>query len=268
MTVPLLKCYYTIPTLTFFLLLRQTTLPYLPCASIFSPRTHMMIIRVAVGSTNPCKIEAVREAFQDVFRKKQNEDTQNDIQVLISSFDAASEVSDQPFGDAETREGARNRAQNALSAARKQNATVADAINTPFDFAVGLEGGLEKVINPLTKQNELYCMAWMTIAGRRNFSCSSEGDCDDEAITNSDMSWSYAKTASFLLPPQICELVIEQNMELGHADDQVFDRVNSKHGSGTVGILTKGEIDRKDYYIHALKLCLIPWVTPELYLRN
>ena len=171
-------------------------------------------------------------------------------------------VSDQPFGDAETREGARNRAQNALSAAQKQNTTTADTINTPCDFAVGLEGGLEKVINPYTKQHELYCMAWMTIAGRRNFTYS------DENLTNSDMSWSYAKTASFLLPPQICELVIEQNMELGHADDQVFDRVNSKHGSGTVGILTKGEIDRKDYYVHALKLCLIPWVTPELYLRD
>ena len=177
-------------------------------------------------------------------------------------------VSDQPFGDAETREGARNRAQNALSAAQKQNATTRETINAPFDFAVGLEGGLEKVINPYTKQNELYCMAWMTIAGRPNFTFPSEDDHHDETITNYDMSWSYAKTASFLLPPQICELVMEQNMELGHADDQVFDRVNSKHGSGTVGILTKGEIDRKDYYVHALKLCLIPWVTPELYLRD
>lgn len=190
------------------------------------------------------------------------------IELFVKPNSLFQEVSDQPFGDAETREGAHNRAQNALSAARKQVATAADAINTPFDFAVGLEGGLEKVINPLTMQNELYCMAWMTIAGRRNFSCSSEDDTHDETITNSDMSWSYAKTASFLLPPRICELVIEQNMELGHADDQVFDRVNSKHGSGTVGILTKGDIDRKDYYVHALKLCLIPWVTPELYLRN
>jgi non-canonical (house-cleaning) NTP pyrophosphatase len=188
--------------------------------------------------------------------------------LFVTPFSHFQGVSDQPFGDAETREGARNRAQNALSAAQKQNATTEETIRTPFDFAVGLEGGLEKVINPYTKQNELYCMAWMTIAGRRNFTCSSEDDYDDENLTNSDMSWSYAKTASFLLPPQICELVMEQNMELGHADDQVFDRVNSKHGSGTVGILTKGEIDRKNYYVHALKLCLIPWVTPELYLRN
>ena len=63
-------------------------------------------------------------------------------------------------------------------------------------------------------------------------------------------------------------MVLEQNMELGRADDQVFDRVNSKHGSGTVGVLTMGEIDRKDYYVHALKMCLIPWMKSELYFKG
>jgi non-canonical (house-cleaning) NTP pyrophosphatase len=56
-------------------------------------------------------------------------------------------------------------------------------------------------------------------------------------------------------------------MELGDADDVVFKRVNSKHGQGTVGKLTNGQIDRTNYYVHALKLALIPWVRPELYHR-
>jgi non-canonical (house-cleaning) NTP pyrophosphatase len=34
-----------------------------------------------------------------------------------------------------------------------------------------------------------------------------------------------------------------------------------------VGILTGGQIDRKAYYVHALKLCLIPWLNDGLYLR-
>ena len=55
-------------------------------------------------------------------------------------------------------------------------------------------------------------------------------------------------------------------MELGHADDKAFNRVNSKHGAGTGGVLTDGEIDRADYYVHALKLALTPWIRPELYL--
>lgn len=46
-----------------------------------------MIIRIAVGSTNPCKIEAVREAFSGVFRK-QNEN----VEIVILPFSAESGV--------------------------------------------------------------------------------------------------------------------------------------------------------------------------------
>jgi hypothetical protein len=40
-------------------------------------------------------------------------------------------------------------------------------------------------------------------------------------------------------------------------------RLNAKHGSGTVGYLTDGMIDRALYYEHALLLALIPWVRPD-----
>ncbi|KAL7523477.1 hypothetical protein ACHAWF_000540 [Thalassiosira exigua] len=148
------------------------------------------------------------------------------------------------------------------------------------DFAVGLEGGLERLYNPCTNasdQNlqsapgELWCMAWMAILGSDSFSCVSakaEGDAFSPGNKNqSTQAWGYAKTASFLLPSALCELVVNQKMELGHADDKVFKRINSKHGQGTVGMLTDGEIDRADYYIHALKLALIPWMRPEYYFR-
>ena len=186
-------------------------------------------------------------------------------------------VSDQPFGDEETKLGAYNRAYSAFAMANSKKSVEDEDITTPcsFDFAVGLEGGLEKSIHPQTKHDELYCMAWMAVVGRRDFTRppsvvdnNNQINTDSTVDENETMYWSYAKTASFLLPPKICELVLEQNMELGDADDQVFDRTNSKHGSGTVGVLTNGEIDRKDYYVHALKLCLIPWVKSELYLRN
>lgn len=164
-------------------------------------------------------------------------------------------VSDQPFGDDETKLGAYNRAQAVFASATVQ-----------VDFAVGLEGGLEKSLHPQTKEDQLYCMAWMAIVGRKNFNCFTQREQSNTSDEN-DMYCSYAKTASFLLPPKICQLVLQEGMELGHADDQVFDRTNSKHGSGTVGVLTNGEIDRKDYYVHALKLCLIPYVKCELYLN-
>jgi non-canonical (house-cleaning) NTP pyrophosphatase len=75
----------------------------------------------------------------------------------------------------------------------------------------------------------------------------------------------FAKTASFALPREIVRLVVEEKLELGDADDRVFQRVKSKHGGGTVGILTNHMIDRSEYYEHALQLALIPWIRPEMY---
>ena len=48
-----------------------------------------VIIRVAVGSKNPCKIEAVRRAFEDVFVKRNNTSKDN-VQIVISTYDAPS----------------------------------------------------------------------------------------------------------------------------------------------------------------------------------
>ena len=225
----------------------------------------MTTIRVAVGSTNPCKIEAVRKAFCQIF-------SSDGVKIEISSHSVPSGVADQPFGDEETREGAMNRALAAYNAACSE---------AGCDFGVGLEGGLEKVNvdkndDSKVKKEELWCMAWMAIVGSNSQTCTSAKAEDDNYSpadnSNGDeskaLSWGYAKTGLFLLPPALCELVIHQNMELGHADDVVFQRVNSKHGSGTVGVLTKGEIDRTEYYVHALKLALIPWIRPQMYIST
>ena len=219
----------------------------------------MTTVRIAVGSTNPCKIEAVRRAFHQVF-------CSDDVKIEISSYSVPSGVADQPFGDQETREGAKNRALAAYNAACSDVRERNDEDNIIPDFAVGLEGGLEK------SDEELWCMAWMAIVGNNSTTCTSAKAEDDNYCAvdgkSKSLSWGYAKTGSFLLPPGLCDLVLNKDMELGHADDVVFSRVNSKHGSGTVGKLTKGEIDRTEYYVHALKLALIPWIRPQLYIGS
>lgn len=74
----------------------------------------------------------------------------------------------------------------------------------------------------------------------------------------------FSKTATFPMPESLTQL-IQTGMELGDADDQIFGRHQSKQGSGTIGILTNGLIDRSAYYEHALQLALIPWIRPDLY---
>lgn len=75
---------------------------------------------------------------------------------------------------------------------------------------------------------------------------------------------SLGKTASFILPKKIIELV-KQGKELGEADDIVFGQTNSKQANGTVGNLTDNVLTRTTYYVEGIILALIPFKKPELY---
>lgn len=135
-------------------------------------------------------------------------------------------VSDQPASDQETYQGAWNRAKNALKAYPQA------------DYWVGIEGGIE------AKHDRMEAFAWIFVL--------------------SNLQKAFARTASFLLPAQVANLILN-GFELGDADDQVFNRTESKKSNGAVGLLTDDLIDRTDYYAHAVILALIPFKKPELY---
>ena len=135
-------------------------------------------------------------------------------------------VSEQPMSNSETYLGAYNRAKNAQKSG-------ADG-----DFYVGIEGGIEK------DEMGMNAFAWIVI-----LSSNQKGE---------------SKTATFCLPQAIVEL-IDQGMELGHADDRVFKRNNSKQKDGAIGILSHGLIDRTRYYEQAVTMALIPFMNTDLY---
>ena len=144
----------------------------------------------------------------------------------FEGISVASGVSDQPKSDEETFLGAKNRAENAKS-------------NYPqADYWVGIEGGVN------VDGEEMNAFAWVVIMSRDNIGKS--------------------KTAIFYLPQTITEL-IKQGMELGEADDLVFKKQNSKQKQGAIGILTKGIINRSDYYEQAAIMALIPFMNKTLY---
>jgi inosine/xanthosine triphosphatase len=142
--------------------------------------------------------------------------------VGYTAVDADSDVSDQPVSDEETRQGAINRAQHA-----KQT-------HPDKDYWVGLEGGIE------TFEDQLMAFAWM-------------------AILDNGGKQSISRTVSLPLPPAVRDL-INQGMELGEANDQVFSTVNSKHEGGAFGLLTDGLYTREGVYAQALILALLPFV--------
>lgn len=149
-------------------------------------------------------------------------------------YSVPSGVSAQPMGDRETRQGATERARNALQAYRDAHGGEAP------DFGVGLEGGCGE-----EEGGELTCFAYMVVVSK-------------EGVVG------WAKTGSLLLPSSVAALV-RGGLELGLADDKVFGRVGSKSGEGAVGLLTKGRVDRTAYYKHAMILALARFVSADKY---
>lgn len=137
------------------------------------------------------------------------------------SMEADSAVKDQPDTDQETITGARNR----ILSLKKKDAEA--------DYYVAIEGGIERIYE------KMFAFAWVVIEDKNG-------------------KIGEARTVTFEIPPQVASL-IEQGIELGIANDQVFGTENSKHKSGAVGILTNDILTRTSEYVDAVILALIPF---------
>lgn len=94
------------------------------------------ISEIAIGSTNPVKVQAVKNAL-------------NDEKVHIVSCSASSKVRPQPLSDEETLQGAINRAKDCLE-------------KTASILAIGLEAGV------VLLQNQIYLCHWGALADRND----------------------------------------------------------------------------------------------------
>ncbi len=174
-----------------------------------------MSVRVAVGSKNPTKIEGARIAFEQFFSK-----------VDVASFDAESNVSDQPF-DVETIEGAINRARNCYS--------------PEFDFSVGIEAGLIRVER--------------TITGFVDFQVAAVYDGDKIGI---------GFGPGFEYPPRVVEEVLN-GREVGDVMEEITGIENLGKKFGAVYYLTKGNVSRTELSRLAVTMALIPFVNFDRY---
>lgn len=93
-------------------------------------------MKIMVGSTNPVKIEAVREAFGKYWPKCE-----------VGGVGVESGVAGQPMSEEETMKGALNRARGALSIGG--------------EYGVGLEGGVTDV------GGELFECAWVAVVDKK-----------------------------------------------------------------------------------------------------
>ena len=162
-----------------------------------------------IGTTNKAKLRACEEVLKEYYPHSQ-----------ITGISVSSDVSDQPFGDEETQEGALNRARNASES--RTNAV-----------GIGLEGGV-KLIN-----DQLYICNW-------------------GALHLPDGTEFTAGGAQILLPTEIAREV-QSGKELGPVVELYFSKKNIRHNEGAIGILTNGAVSRTNLFVHILRLLIGQW---------
>lgn len=161
---------------------------------------------VAIGTSNKAKIGAVEQVIRMY---------QPSAEFVYS--DVESNVSEQPFSDIETRQGAINRAKNTLAL-------------TQADLSFGLEGGVHEI------DEQMYCCNWGAVALQDGTVFSAAG-------------------AQFMLPEVIAK-EIRAGKELGPIMDVYTNEQNIRQHKGAIGIFTNGLIDRKEMFEHIVKLLI------------
>ncbi|WP_345460636.1 inosine/xanthosine triphosphatase [Deinococcus carri] len=168
---------------------------------------------VRVGSLNPAKIQPVRDVFGAWWPG-----------AGVEGVAVPSGVPDQPIGEAQTREGAVNRARAAL-------ATLEDGEG----WGVGLEGGVT------------FSGADGWLFGIVAVACRRAGQVRLEV----------SRTADLRLPPLVAARV-RAGEELGPVMDEVLGTSGIKRGAGSVGALTGGLVTRADVWRQAVALAATP----------
>ncbi|UOE92015.1 inosine/xanthosine triphosphatase [Alkalihalobacillus sp. LMS39] len=152
------------------------------------------MLSIGVGSTNPTKCNAVEQAF-----------THFQLSCTVKGMDVSSGVSPQPLSDEETIAGALNRAKSVMEMGI-------------FDYAIGLEGGV---------QETTYGMFL----------------CNWGAVVNKAGEESIGGGVRILLPEQIA-ISIKEGYELGIIMDKWTGGTEISKKQGAIGVLTKGTISR------------------------
>lgn len=161
---------------------------------------------VSIGTKNKAKTEAITNIVGNYLEN-----------VEYIQLDVPSNVSEQPFSDEETRQGAINRAENAFE-------------KTSADLNFGLEGGVRMI------DGNMYCCNWGALKLK-----------DGTVLT--------AAGALFLLPEEVAK-EIRAGKELGPVMDVYTNEKGIRHNKGAVGVFTANLVNRTEMFEHIVKLLI------------
>ncbi|HLJ40705.1 MAG TPA: inosine/xanthosine triphosphatase [Candidatus Acidoferrales bacterium] len=191
----------------------------------------MAKIIVAVGSTRRPKLNAVWEALT-VFGPSL--DPNAPFEVV--GAEVVSGVRHTPLSRSELMAGARHRAEELVKRAREEK--------LPWDYFVGLEGGLDVLSNGDSRS--VFLQNWAFVADKNGNSA-------------------YGQSGSILLPEILAQRVVDEGIELGVAIDAFAGGHGIRDAQGAWGVLTRNMITRQDAFRTAVINAFAPFFNAALY---
>jgi non-canonical (house-cleaning) NTP pyrophosphatase len=185
---------------------------------------------VAVGSTRPPKVEAVRRVLASLapfvvpLRG-----------ASVTALDLGNVGPAMPLTLQELLDGSRMRAVRVMERLRAQG-------EAP-DLAVGLEGGLDVRHEGDSRRGFLMSWAYVTDGRRGAHGCG----------------------GAIELPRSLLENVVDLRRELGAVADEAVGEIDVRGRQGTWGVLTRGLVDRTRSFELALLNALAPFYNEERY---
>jgi len=207
---------------------------------------------VAVGTTNPCKLSAVRAAlarYPEVAAAR-GTGTGAETERGWSAHKVASGVSEQPMSLEETARGARNRAAAAHAAAVEMHAgarvpRAGGSATTSAAAAAAADGP----VLALGIESGLFALEY---DGRRRYYDVCVVSAYDGARHHLGLS------CAFEIPQPILRHVLEEGMDLSQACNVSAITTDPKIGEhgGLIGLLSSSRITREEYTVQALNTAL------------
>jgi inosine/xanthosine triphosphatase len=163
-------------------------------------------MKIAIGTKNLAKSKAVQNICMLLIKQPE-----------FITVDVPSNVSEQPIGDEETLQGAKNRAWLACNEAQ-------------VNIAFGLEGGVKEL------DGQLFICNWGVLQTKEGKQYIAGG-------------------AQIPLPEEVA-FAIRNGEELGPVMENYTKQVGIRHNEGAVGVFTTGIVKRAEMFEHVVKLLL------------
>lgn len=182
---------------------------------------------IAVGSTRRPKLNAVKEAASAIAPL-----FEEGITLEVEGYEVESGVSHTPASRDELMQGARQRVE-----------VLQQSLQAKASYFVGLEGGLDVVVENGRKRVFLESWAYSSDGSTGHFGCS----------------------GSIELPEALAEEVLSRGTELSAAIDRFAGEVGIRDGQGAWGVLSRNLISRQESFRLAAIAAFAPFYNAKMY---